>query len=133
MKKYEITITDKNYWDVPQDPEEDRTIDIQSEKQAMIVSYRFKYGWDQVYTEDRFKVVIEANNEDEAYSTAHEMLLDGKLDCFDSEYCLSKEGCNWWEDSQANPRSNYGVAYETFGDDVELDGGNMDYEIEEIE
>ena len=108
MKKYEITITDKQTWITPR---EKRDID----------------------TEDRFEVVVEAKNEDEAYSIAHSMLLDGELDCFDSEYCLSKEGCNWWEISQANPSSLWGIAYETFGDELEFDGGNMYYEIEEIE
>ena len=128
MKKYSVLITDKNYLNVPQNPKEDKKIDIQSE-----LSYRNKYGWEQVYTKDIYEVVVEANNEDEAWKIAHEMFLDGEFDCYDSDYCLSKEGCGWWEDSQANPRSHFGIAYETFGDDVVLDGGTMDYDVLEEE
>lgn len=108
MKEYSVTITDKQTWITPR---EKRDID----------------------TEDRFEVVVEAKNEDEAYSIAHEMLLDGEFDVFNSEYTTSEKSCNWWENSMINSNSEWSKANDKYGDDLVLDGGNTYYEIEEIE
>ena len=113
--KYSVIITDKNYWDVYQGyyPNEE-----------MIES--------GIFVEDRYEVVVEANNKDEAWKIAHEMFWDGEFDYSDSDYCLSKEGCDWWEDSQANPDSEWSKANDKYGDGLELDCGGTDYDVEEI-
>mgnify|MGYP003637481605 CR=1 FL=1 len=106
--KYEITITDKQTWITPR---EKRDID----------------------TEDRFEVVVEADSEDKAKGIATEMLLDYQFDVFTSEHTISEEGCNWWKNSMLNSDSDWGKANEIYGDELEFDGGTIDYLMEEIE
>jgi hypothetical protein len=122
VKKYEITITDKQTWVTP------RVWGKRKMNGEKIISK--KRGID---TEDRFYVVVEADSEDEATGITREMLLDYQFDIFTSDYCVSKKDCSWWGNSMLNPKSDWNEAMEIFGDELEFDGGTTDYLVEEIE
>tara|TARA_R110002020_G_scaffold127255_1_gene285537 strand:- start:601 stop:921 length:321 start_codon:yes stop_codon:yes gene_type:complete len=105
--KYEATIIDKQTWITPR---EKRDID----------------------TEDRYYVLIKADNKDKAIDIAREMLLDYQFDVFTSEYCISTKDFAWWKNSMLNSDSDWSKANEIYGDELEFDGGTIDYLMEEI-
>jgi len=114
MKKYSVTIIDRGWWDVIEDEQDADSI--------------IKSG---ILVEDRFLVVVEANNRGEARKKAHKMYY--KIYWDDAEYCLSEEGCDWWENSEANPDSEWSKAFDEYGIGfLQHDYASLDFEITEV-
>ena len=126
---WEVVIRDWNYWHAE---DFDFKCWMTGEKVCPSKAKAFadEHDMNDIYTHDKFVVKVEAKDEDEALELAKERFLDGEYgDALDSDYLITDESEEHYDWSQANPKGIWAKAYEVFGDSLEIDHGNMEFEI----